>query len=99
MTEKMTVVTEKVNHLNRRTIAIILTVALVLSVFAGTGWFALTRTKAEEIHPDYDNLADAFDYYLYLGNHYTKGEKASILMNRLNQAPPADTEPRCKRVR
>ena len=90
MTEKMTVVTEKVNHLNRRTIAIILTVALVLSVFAGTGWFALTRTKAEEIHPDYDNLADAFDYYLYLGNHYTKGEKASILMNRLNQAPPAE---------
>ena len=47
MSEKMTAVTEKMNNLNRRTIAIILAVALVLSVFAGTGWFTATKAESE----------------------------------------------------
>lgn len=66
MSEKLTVVTDHVKQLNRRTIATVLAVALVLSLFAGTGWFA--TTNAEDLKPEYPDLSkeetlEMLEYY------------------------------------
>lgn len=90
MSEKMTAVTEKMNNLNRRTIAIILAVALVLSVFAGTGWFAVSKadetnvtvnskTTMDAIINNYDNIADNFDYCKYAGDLLSSGVRKNII--------------------